>query len=489
MSTLANIIQTSNEHRTSDSSFSGRYNVRKEEDKNINMSQQGNNSQLEQDENENLSEDTENNQEEEEDEQEIKKNSKKKFNLNNLFTNIKFLKKTKPAKTESEYYEGLEQSPDQIQEPEATSFHNQLQEQEPLQNLDSKSIQEPKELYFQTKIRNTGYWGKVKIRKGTWFVIIGLVLMSIGITVVSVFWRFWYGPAVNIPCRTAGITFLSLGFFSFIFGLISNYMMVQDPLSKHFIGSPPRLASWILLASIFGLIIASDLMTIYYTYWHNRFVNNPMIALSIILFFFSPIAFVWSILRNFSEMKKMRLKFDPEYARKFEEKKSKKIEKKNKEIVQEEREEYLDETIDDVINNEEDFQLHDETSSLKKAHENTAKTFSAAVESSDDEEDQLPKQLTRASLESKMTTSMSFKMLSVTDDQDWLKLQRKQAKNDNLNRMARNNFAKNEEVLSSNQRSFFSSEKVTKEIENQGSNLNKKTDLVSQESNDESKDD
>ncbi|RNA07151.1 hypothetical protein BpHYR1_041707 [Brachionus plicatilis] len=161
------------------------------------------------------------------------------------------------------------------------------------------------------------------------------------------------------------------------------------------------------------------------------------------------------------------------------------------------------------------------------ADENTPTTSSAVVESSGDEEEQLPKQLTRASLKRKMTISKSFEMLSVRDDQDWLNLQRKQSNNDSLNRMARDNFAKNEElhirisrleknlgeinkkldaleclpkileVLSSNQKPIFISEKKTTEIEaqgpifrsekgtpgieNQGSNLNKETDLVSQE--------
>ncbi|RNA37927.1 hypothetical protein BpHYR1_042789 [Brachionus plicatilis] len=81
------------------------------------------------------------------------------------------------------------------------------------------------------------------------------------------------------------------------------------------------------------------------------------------------------------------------------------------------------------------------------ADENTPTTSSDVVESSGDEEEQLPKQLTRASLKRKMTISKSFEMLSVRDDHDWLNLQRKQSNNDSLNRMARDNFAKNEEVI------------------------------------------
>lgn len=160
------------------------------------------------------------------------------------------------------------------------------------------------EFYFQTKIRNTGFWGKVKLRKGTWMVILGLILMSIGIVMISVFWRWWYGPEVNIPCRVIGITLLIFGFFSFIFGLISNFMMIVDPRSKHFLGAPPRWSSWLLLGSIIALTIASDLMTIYYTYWHNRYVNTPLIIISIILFFFGPIAFFYSLYYNIKQMRK-----------------------------------------------------------------------------------------------------------------------------------------------------------------------------------------
>lgn len=368
MSNLANIIQTSNENRTSDSVLSGKYNVRKEEDKFFNQSQQDIGSE---------DEDTE--ASEDEDEMQEYEISTKKSKIINIFNKFNFHKKIKQKslKTKSNEYE-IDNETNTIlnrnKQPEANDLNNQshleqeaMLSQSSVQNLDSRSSnkQELKQAHFQTKIRNSGFWGKVNIRKGTWFVIIGIVLISIGLTVVSIFWRWWYGPAVNIPCRTVGITFLSLGFFAFLFGLISNYMMVKDPLSKHFIGSPPRAASWVLLASIIGLTIASDLITIYYTHWHNRFVNNPMIAISIVLFFFSPIAFVWSVLRNFSEMKQMRIKFDSEFARKIEEKKQKKYEK-NKNKIQEIEEKNLDETFNDVINTEEDFQIHDETNSLKQ---------------------------------------------------------------------------------------------------------------------------
>jgi hypothetical protein len=47
--------------------------------------------------------------------------------------------------------------------------------------------QKPKqELYFNTRVRNTGYWGKVKLRRGTWMVIIGLFGICIALTIISV---------------------------------------------------------------------------------------------------------------------------------------------------------------------------------------------------------------------------------------------------------------------------------------------------------------
>jgi hypothetical protein len=161
------------------------------------------------------------------------------------------------------------------------------------------------EFHFQPKIRNSGFWGRVKLRKGTLLVIVGIILICISISVISVFWRWWYGPEINIPCRVVGITLLIVGFLSILFGLISNWMVSNNPSSKHLIGSPPRFYSWILLISIISLITASLLMAIYYTYWHNRWINTPLIVISIILFFFGTIAFSISLVKNIKEMKKL----------------------------------------------------------------------------------------------------------------------------------------------------------------------------------------
>lgn len=42
------------------------------------------------------------------------------------------------------------------------------------------------EFYFNTQVRNTGYWGKVRLRRGTWMVIVGLFFMCVSLTIISV---------------------------------------------------------------------------------------------------------------------------------------------------------------------------------------------------------------------------------------------------------------------------------------------------------------
>lgn len=188
-------------------------------------------------------------------------------------------------------------------------------------NIDKKkmlrSIEEENdenEYYFQTRIRNSGYWGKVTLRKGTWLVILGAILISMSIIVIAVFWRWWYGPEVNMPCRVIGISLLCTGLFCVVFGMICNWVMYKDASYKHFIGAPPRWSSWLLLVSVISIILAADLMTIYYTYWHNRWVNTPLISISIIFFFFGPIFLVYSVYKNIKEMR--LIKYGPPKKRK-----------------------------------------------------------------------------------------------------------------------------------------------------------------------------
>ena len=161
------------------------------------------------------------------------------------------------------------------------------------------------------------------LRKGTWMVIIGLILLSISIVLIAVFWRWWYGPEINYPMRIFGITTLTVGFLCFLFGIISNCMMVNDPISKSFIGSPPRATSWILFGSTISLIIASDAITVYYTYWHNRFVNTPLIVIAIVFYFFGGITFIVCLIRNFRYMEGEKYKKkhgEIEYIKKFKKK-------------------------------------------------------------------------------------------------------------------------------------------------------------------------
>lgn len=178
---------------------------------------------------------------------------------------------------------------------ERPDYPNSYPNENILRNNPNQTVDSKYEYYFNTKIRNTGYWGKVRLRRGTWMVIIGLFFTCIALTIISVFWAFWYHPAANIPCRVVGITMLVWSVFTVIFGLLSNWLMINDPLYKHLIGSPVRWSSWLLLVSTIAITIASVLITIYYTYWHNRWVNTPMIIIAINFYFFGGIAFIVSL--------------------------------------------------------------------------------------------------------------------------------------------------------------------------------------------------
>jgi hypothetical protein len=175
------------------------------------------------------------------------------------------------------------------------------EEQEP-NNDDDENVSNISEYYFQTKLRNSGFWGKVSLRRGTWLFIVGLLLLPIALTLISVFWHFWYGPAVNIPLRSVGIALLCVSVVCTVSGLVSNFFMYKDPVYKAFIGSPVHPFSWILLISIIAITIASILITIYYTYWHNRFVNTPLIVIALTFYFFGGIAFFISLFKNYQRL-------------------------------------------------------------------------------------------------------------------------------------------------------------------------------------------
>ena len=159
--------------------------------------------------------------------------------------------------------------------------------------------------HFQTKIRNNGFWGKVKLRNGTWLFIIGLILFSVSIILIGVFWGFWYSHALNYPFRVVAITLLSLGISFIMFGLISNYIMLKDSSFKEILGSPLRKSTYFLITTLFMLVIASDLITIYYTYWQNRWVNTPLIIVAIILYFFGGIGLI-IVLKHICKMNLVR---------------------------------------------------------------------------------------------------------------------------------------------------------------------------------------
>jgi glucan phosphoethanolaminetransferase (alkaline phosphatase superfamily) len=157
--------------------------------------------------------------------------------------------------------------------------------------------------HFQTKIHNSGFWGDDRRRRGTWLVGFGIILLAISIVMIAVFWRWWYGHYVNVPCRIAAITLLICGIFAIVIGLISNALMEKNRESKHFLGAPPRWSSWLLLCGLIFIIIAADFITFYYSYWHNRFINTPFIITSIILFFFGIIFVCVGLKKNMTFMK------------------------------------------------------------------------------------------------------------------------------------------------------------------------------------------
>jgi hypothetical protein len=102
--------------------------------------------------------------------------------------------------------------------------------------------------------------------------------------------------------RTIGITLLVWATFSVVCGLITNWLMIIDPVAKFFVGSPVRWTFWVMVVSSIAITIASILITIYYTYWHNRFVNTPMIIIAIHFYFFGGIAFIVAFVLNLRKM-------------------------------------------------------------------------------------------------------------------------------------------------------------------------------------------
>jgi hypothetical protein len=186
-----------------------------------------------------------------------------------------------------------------FQDPNLTGITNKSSSKNSGDETRATTADEEEVYYFSKAIHNSGFWGKVRVRRGTWLVIVGLALMAAGIVLVGVFWNWWYGHAVNFPARTVAITVLSLGVGSLLLGLATNFAMQAQPLSRHFIGSPAvRWTSWLLLASIILIVIASDAITVYYTYWHNRWVNTPLICIAIIFYFFGGIGLIYTLYAN-----------------------------------------------------------------------------------------------------------------------------------------------------------------------------------------------
>ncbi len=80
-----------------------------------------------------------------------------------------------------------------------------------------------------------------------------------------------------------------------VLGLISNYLMFLNRENKDILGSPLRLSTKILILCSILLIIASDCITFYYTYWASRWVNTPFIIVAIVLYFFAGLGFLFAM--------------------------------------------------------------------------------------------------------------------------------------------------------------------------------------------------
>ncbi len=78
-------------------------------------------------------------------------------------------------------------------------------------------------------------------------------------------------------------------------GVISNYLMFLNSENKNVLGSPLRISTKILILCALLLIIASDCITFYYTYWASRWVNTPFIIVAIVLYFFAGLGFLFAL--------------------------------------------------------------------------------------------------------------------------------------------------------------------------------------------------
>lgn len=148
------------------------------------------------------------------------------------------------------------------------------------------------------------FWRSKRIRNGTWLLIFGCICFVISIVLTAVFWRWWWSPSLNYPFRIFGITFGVLGLVFCIIGSLSNYIMINSRTAKHFIGSPIRIWSWLMFVGVFFIVVSSNCIAIYYIYWHNRFVNTPLIITGIILEFFGILFLIIGLVKDYKAYKK-----------------------------------------------------------------------------------------------------------------------------------------------------------------------------------------
>lgn len=160
----------------------------------------------------------------------------RRYNVNDpnpqmtMYTNMQqeqqpFVNETNYADFENKTSDGLYDTDTASQEPgnkkhvrindEATTDEyitdEEKQQQVVTRNNGKEDPRVKYDFHFATKIRNSGYWGKVYLRNGTWMVIAGFIQFCASIVLIGVFWGFWYSNALNFPMRILAITLLSSG--------------------------------------------------------------------------------------------------------------------------------------------------------------------------------------------------------------------------------------------------------------------------------------
>ena len=145
----------------------------------------------------------------------FQENQNNSYNFNNRNNPVIYSNVQQNAQIEGEvfYDDEPDNYADEQELEKRVQINDELEYENEEDNPKNIPIQEriKQDYYFQTKIRNSGFWGKVKLRNGTWMAIVGFVMFIISTVLIGVFWGFWYSNRVNFPMRIVAITLLSSG--------------------------------------------------------------------------------------------------------------------------------------------------------------------------------------------------------------------------------------------------------------------------------------